>query len=123
MVTERMAMRTLTRDLGFPIFDVTRATLAMSELVRNHIEHAGRGTVTLQGCYRAAGRHGHLGAIVIATDDDLDMCSPLPDAMPDRWICVSLLRRMSPSISVAVRSEATVVTMPIWPTHDPGVRQ
>lgn len=114
VVAARLAMQSLARTVGFRSFDVTLATLAMSELARNVVEHAGRGAVTLQGFHRIERPPRDMGVVVIAAGAGPDIpTSQDPD--PDRWTCVTALRRLAPNISVAVRDEITVVTMPMWP--------
>ncbi len=48
IVAARQAGRELSRSLGFNIVDQTRITTAISELARNIVLYAGKGTITLR---------------------------------------------------------------------------
>ncbi len=57
IVTARQEGRRLAQELGFGLADQTRIATAISELTRNVIQYADRGTVTLKAI-RADGKKG-----------------------------------------------------------------
>jgi len=57
IVTARQKGRRLAQELGFGLADQTRIATAISELTRNVIQYADRGTVTLKAI-RADGKDG-----------------------------------------------------------------
>ncbi len=48
IITARREGRRLAQELGFGLADQTRIATAISELTRNAVQHAGRGTITLR---------------------------------------------------------------------------
>lgn len=65
IVTARRKGRELAAALGFSSTDQTLLATAISEIARNIVSYAGRGTVTI-GIIKARGR---LGIVVVARDD------------------------------------------------------
>jgi serine/threonine-protein kinase RsbT len=65
IVTARRKGRELAAALGFSSTDQTLLATAISEIARNIVSYAGRGTVTI-GTINARGR---LGIVVVARDD------------------------------------------------------
>ena len=57
VITARQEGRRLAQELGFGLADQTRIATAISELTRNVVQYAERGTVTLK-VVRADGREG-----------------------------------------------------------------
>lgn len=57
VIPARQEGREMARELGFGLADQTRIATAISELSRNVVQHAGRGTIALR-VVRADGRDG-----------------------------------------------------------------
>jgi serine/threonine-protein kinase RsbT len=66
VITARDAGRTLCRTLGFSETDQTKVATAISELARNILHYAGRGTITVS---RIAGVGATPGVEVVAADE------------------------------------------------------
>ncbi len=64
IVTARQAGRQASRSMGFNLVDQTRVTTAISELARNIVVYANKGTITL----RKIELGGCLGLEIIAED-------------------------------------------------------
>ncbi len=66
VITARDAGRTLCRNLGFSETDQTKVATVISELARNILHYAGRGTITVS---RIAGSGTSSGVEVVAADE------------------------------------------------------
>jgi serine/threonine-protein kinase RsbT len=80
IIVVRRAGRELAEKLGFSGTDVTLVATAISEVLRNIVEHAGGGTVTL-AIVRERGREG----ILVIADDGGPGIEDLELAMSDGW--------------------------------------
>lgn len=65
IVSARGAARELARELGFGVVDQTRIATAVSEIVRNIVQYAGAGTVTIE----VRDEPGRKGLVVVAEDE------------------------------------------------------
>lgn len=65
IVTARQRGRGLALDMGFAGADVTLIAAAISEVARNIVDHAKRGTITMQSLHEA----GRRGIEIVASDE------------------------------------------------------
>jgi serine/threonine-protein kinase RsbT len=80
IILVRRAGRELAEELGFSGTDVTLFATAVSEVLRNVVEHAGSGTVTL-GTVHDGGRSG----VLVIADDSGPGIADVELAMSDGW--------------------------------------
>ena len=80
IILVRRAGRELAEDVGLSGTDVTLVVTAISEVLRNIVEHAGRGTVTM-AVVRERGREG----ILVIADDQGPGIPDCDLAMTDGW--------------------------------------
>lgn len=65
IVSARGAARELAREIGFGVVDQTRIATAVSEIVRNIVQYAGAGTVTIE----VREEPDRTGLVVVAEDE------------------------------------------------------
>jgi len=121
IVEARATGRALAVRLGFSRTDATLIATAISEITRNMLVHAGRGTVELRGVYERD-RHG----IVVVASDDGPGIRDVELAMQDGWGAPGSLglglpgsRRLMDELEVETTVGAgTTVTMTKWRSRD-----
>lgn len=65
IVTSRGAARELARELGFGVVDQTRLATAVSEIVRNAVQYAGKGLIE----FRVLEEGSRVGMEVVVSDE------------------------------------------------------